>query len=242
MRLREVLLSAALMAAAFTPSAILLQDKVKVSSVANGTHAPKAVLQVWRLHIKGNGTCTVFPVAKRENGEVVFLGAKHCSVIPGDKIVESQNKLRKIKVDRIVSHPALDLALFITVKPLAEVELIPLGLDIEREPGLSCFVAGYPGGQAPTNFWHCYRGYLGFDNRIGIYVRAGMSGGPVIVNKKVIGVVIGHAWDWSQPWNVYSKDGEVIGRMGFKHKLRNQGFYVPLDAAIPWLKANKVVE
>ena len=240
MRLKNVLISAALTLSVAAPW--LAMEKVKVSSVANGTHAPKQVLQVWRLLMKGGGSCTVFPVAKRENGEVVFLGAKHCARAPGDKIVESQNKQRKIKVDRVVMHPTLDLALFITVKPLAEVELLPLGLDIEREPGLSCFVAGYPGGSAPTNFWYCYRGYLGFDNRIGIYVRAGMSGSPVIVDKKVIGVVVGHGWDWSQPWNVYSEDGKKIGRMGFKMKLRNQGFYVPLDTAILWLKANKVVE
>ena len=205
----------------------------KVPLITLGTHAPKSALLVWRVATKGNGTSTAVPVALKPGttDTVVFLTARHVSKHLGvGAVVESMDARRKLPIVGHAEHGTLDIGVLyvkLTAGDAAPVELLPLGVDVELEPGLSMFVAGYP---APVTQWFVARGYQGMPGLVSAPIYYGMSGGAVMLNDgRLVGICTGFRATSPDPFPVHVRPHNT------------QGCYTPLSYALPFLVTHHVL-
>lgn len=232
---------------ALSPIALLFRDQSPVYPISIGTHAPASSHNVWRLALKEGGFGSAFPVALKGDKQALFLTAKHMMIDFTEGIVEDRTKVRKLMIVSYVEHEKADLALLTVLVDDKKLDLIPLGLDLKRDPGLCVFNVGFVG---PRHWWIAHQGWLMRDafghGMSSAWAKGGMSGGAVLTPNagKVIGVLVGFAKErrFAEMESVYKEDGEVVGK--FYPILRNfeQSFFVPLALHKEWLRKHHVIE
>lgn len=170
----------------------------------------------------GSGSC--FPVVVRD-GMVGWLTNHHVVaspfwlMAPETKVVVTPNGDR-LPVHVTVIHPSRDVALVWTaMNPANPIEPLPLAAS-DAEPGDFAILAGYP---AEAGLWISAGFVAGLDkdgdrwSSVPIYY--GCSGGPVLVNGRVVGV--------ARAVHVDEHRGQVISTISA---------FVPLGSFRDWLE------
>jgi hypothetical protein len=200
----------------------------KVHRVALGTHAPKIATEVWKVLEKSGGSASAVPVRELDD-KVIFLTSGHlCEWLEKSEIsvVENIDQTRKLKILKWFEHPEADLAvLHVQKDPQTPIKIIPIGIDVVLEPGLSVFAVGYPG---PTSTWYVSRGYLSANLRFfsgNVYF--GMSGGALLTPERegqLVGILEGFCH-------------ETIGPFARRY-LHGQGAFTVLAPHKDWLRGH----
>lgn len=219
-----------------------VQDSEPIHPIPLGTRTPASSHNVWRLALKEGDSGSAFPVAMKDDKHVLFLTAKHMLDGFTSGIVEDRTKQRKLKIVSHIKHEKEDIALLIVLID-KKVDLVPLGLELKRAPGMCVFNVGFT---SPHNHWIAHRGWLMLDAFGGgmssAFVKRGMSGGAVLTpnDGKAIGVLAGFAYQRLDRWEHVYKNQKQIGSFRPMEHCYEQSFYVPLAPHKKWLKRHGV--